>query len=275
MKIKDEYNNIVRQSSIPQTWKDKLKYCSLGVTPFSYGENRYKDIIAKSTTQVLLADYNKDYNYINANNIWVKFSSHISRHFIISQAPLLSTLIKHWSMIWQYSIPVTVMITNLTEKNKKKADIYWPNLNSSTQYGNIVVKCYDHSVISNGLHIRKFKLTSNGQIKYHYHLQYIKWNDLSIPPNISEIHNLILQTYNYSSELKLSSPILIHCSAGVGRSGTFLSCYCLFLQKQINLTSSLNISDLVLHLRTQRFGLVQTLSQYQFIYSYRHYLSTK
>ena len=275
-KIHDEYYSIVEQTPIPTTWVEKVKYCPNGTTYTSYKENRYPDIIAKSSSQVILNNINCKNSYINANNIYLNIDSNNNKqHFIVCQAPIESTMMKHWLMIWEQKSSLSIMLTDLIENNIKKADQYWPNINQSKTFGSIKVKCIEEKDLVKSIDmiekykLRKFSILCNNKIHYHYHIHYTNWSDGSTPNNSNEIYSLIKFTQIYKNK---NNPIIIHCSAGIGRSGTFLACYCIHQYIKNSLPSIPNIKNLILNMRVQRFGMIQTVYQYEFIYIYMYFL---
>jgi protein tyrosine phosphatase len=257
--ISEEYQIIINKTPIPKSWTDKVKHCPNGTTGFSYNENRYMDILAKTSTQVKISKY----PYINANHIILG-----NEHFIACQAPLETTIFKHWLMIWDHQISVSVMLTGLIEKGIVKANQYWPSLNKTLSFVSpsdktFNVKCVEEQDINGKFIVRKFAITYDNKLLYHYHIHYLNWPDDTAPTDLSEFNNLIEISKIYRGNS--NRPMLVHCSAGIGRTGTFLACY-------YNSKYNGNIRDLVLDMRQQRFGMVQTPDQYLFIYKYSQYL---
>lgn len=278
LNINNEYNSILEQTLVPITWNEKTKYCPNGTTYISYKENRYSNIIAKSSSQVIIDNIDPEQNYINANNIYINYDNNL-QHFIACQAPISSTMMKHWLMIWQQRSPVSIMLTDFIENNVVKADRYWPNIDKSCIFGHIKVTCLEEKDLMEKCKLRKFSIICNDIIHYHYHIHYINWIDGSIPESIDQLHSLIKFTYFYKikglkeNSILINKPMIIHCSAGIGRTGTFITCYYIYryIEKYLPL-SLLNIKDIVLKMRLQRFGMVQTIDQYRFIYEYTYFL---
>ena len=177
-------------------------------------------------------------------------------------------------MVWEQRSCIIVMLTSLFEKDRKKADAYWPdNIGQSTIYGDFVVTYLNCNVDYKNINIRTFQLSQlNAErevisSRSVHQLHYTEWSDMGTPTT-SGLLNLIRLTNICSSVCSskgYDGPIIAHCSAGVGRAGTFLAVAA--SQQLVNNNMSVNVPILVARLRFQRFGSVQTKQQYSFIYS--------
>ncbi|CAL1529511.1 unnamed protein product [Lymnaea stagnalis] len=222
-------------------------------------KNRYGNIIAYDHTRVVLDVEGEDIHddYINANYI---DGYNKKKVYIAAQGPSKPTLNDIWRMVWKENSKTIIMLTNSTESGKKKCDQYWPD-NGCEQYGNIVVQLLNIDILPD-FTIRTFLISKGGQSKYVKQFHYTTWPDHGVP---RFGHSLLLfrqkiRTYDYLD----NGTVVIHCSAGVGRTGTYIA-----VDTQLEKAKSEGIIDVYnfVHLmRTQRVNMVQTLEQYVFVY---------
>ncbi|RUS88217.1 hypothetical protein EGW08_004049, partial [Elysia chlorotica] len=222
-------------------------------------KNRYGNIIAYDHTRVLLDPDGEDAtdDYINANYIdgYKK-----QRVYIAAQGPSTSTLNDIWRMAWKENSKTIIMLTNVTESGKKKCEVYWPEM-GSLQYGNITVQLLEIDVLPD-FTIRTFLMSKGGQSKYIKQFHYTTWPDHGVP---RFGHSLLL----FRQKIRTYDPLdtgtlIIHCSAGVGRTGTYIS-----VDTQLEMAKSeglIDVFNFVHHMRSQRVNMVQTLEQYVFVY---------
>ncbi|CAF1121367.1 unnamed protein product [Rotaria magnacalcarata] len=229
-------------------------------------KSRYRDVLPGEATRVKLQpDDDGDRNdFINAN--YVSGYHDQEKAYIFTQGPLQTTLKDFWRMIWQENIAIIVMTTNVRESGTVKCYPYWPDQTKDVinaglyQVQNEKTDRYDSFVITT-LVLRK-KNHPNERIIYHAH--YRKWPDHGIPSNTKDALLFLDKVEDYRQITTTKAPILLHCSAGIGRTGTF----CVidieikrYLEKKI-----INIPSTVYKMRTERAGSVQTEDQYLFAY---------
>jgi len=178
--------------------------------------------------------------------------------------PLQSTVKDFWRMIWQENIVIIVMTTNIRETGTMKCFPYWPAkpkevLNSGPyQIQNENVEKFDSFTITT-FTLRKENHPENRTI---YHAHYLKWPDHGIPSNTKDALAFLDRVEYYRQLTMTRAPILLHCSAGIGRTGTFCAIDIgikKYLEKKI-----IDIPSTVVKMRTERSGSVQTEDQYLF-----------
>ncbi|PSN55870.1 Tyrosine-protein phosphatase 69D [Blattella germanica] len=233
-------------------------------------KNRYPDIKAYDQTRVRLSQVDSvvGSDYINANFV-IGYKER--KKFICAQGPMDNTVCDFWRMVWEQHLELILMLTNLEEYSKTKCAKYWPDDSEGDKvFGDFGVAHVREKRYSDYI-IRELKMwrTCGGGIKerereersiVQYH--YLVWKDFMAPEHPAGILKFIKRMNEaYSLE---KGPILVHCSAGVGRTGTLVALDSLL--QQLTDEGQVAIFNTVCDLRHQRNFLVQSLKQYIFIY---------
>ncbi|XP_071118552.1 receptor-type tyrosine-protein phosphatase H-like [Haliotis cracherodii] len=226
------------------------------------GKNRYKDILPFDATRVPLEIENEDdSDYINASYI----DGYMDQtRYVATQGPLEHTKNDFWRMIWQLNTAKIVMVTNLMESGKFKCYGYWPFCSSeSTMYGSISVQCAKEEVYETYT-LRSMAIWKEGtETRVIKQFHFTQWPDHGVPRDTTALlhfHKVVKDT-----TLPLSGPLVVHCSAGVGRTGTFLALD--YLLDQARSEGRVCVYNCVQHFRRKRMKMVQTKEQYIFIHN--------
>uniref|UniRef100_H2YNB0 Tyrosine-protein phosphatase non-receptor type 20 n=1 Tax=Ciona savignyi TaxID=51511 RepID=H2YNB0_CIOSA len=226
-------------------------------------KNRFKNILPYDHTRVVLSDDGDGNDYINA--CYIDCHS-VPRKYIATQGPLAKTEGDFWRMMWETKSSIIIMLTNLFENGKKKCQKYWPDFGAQRDFKQINVACTQEEVI--GCFVKRIFTIKLPEVSQGAHdvtqFHYTTWPDHNIPITTTGLHRLkhaVMEQHKKSGE---SKPIVVHCSAGAGRTGTFIAFDSLSMQ--MNDRPSINVFDTVVNLRMQRMDMVQTPNQYMFLH---------
>lgn len=260
--IRNEFEKLNRQTrrKLAEIVESEAYQNSPSLSQVNHFKNRYNNIYSLETTRVKLkthSDHDLDNDYINANYI---SGLGPTNDYIATQAPLPCTIKHFWLMVWENNSSRIVMLTSFRERGIQKADRYWPKIGASCRLGFFYVKTRSEKRMGEYLIHRTFQLTFQSKSRTIHHFQYLEWPDSGRPQSTRTIRRLIRKV-NRGQKI---GPLIVHCSAGIGRTGTFISID--LGLKEMCLGWNVNVPAIVKHLRTQRSLMVQSLEQYQFIY---------
>uniref|UniRef100_A0A674MCD8 Tyrosine-protein phosphatase non-receptor type n=1 Tax=Takifugu rubripes TaxID=31033 RepID=A0A674MCD8_TAKRU len=241
-----------------------------GQRPENKSKNRYKNILPFNDTRVILKNADPNVvgsDYINANylrnTLWESTSQKV---YIASQGCLASTVSDFWQMVWQENTRVIVMTTREVEKGRNKCVPYWPDSEGPKDVGQYVVTINSEREASDyKVRVLKMCPPQNSRIIWHY--QYISWPDHGVPEEPGGVLSFLAQVNAKQDEFAKAGPMIIHCSAGIGRTGTIVVIdMILETINTLGLDCDIDISKYIQMVREQRSGMVQTEAQYKFIY---------
>ena len=233
---------------------------------FNLKKNRYLNVKPLDSTRVKLSHSGTlGGDYINGNYVsgWQQPNAYIA-----TQGPIPGTFNDFWRMIWEENCGVIVMVTKETEMGKRKCDKYWPDEGKPLQCGTLEVIYRDYDVTED-LVVRRMTIRSSifNETREVVQYQVKSWPDQGVPENGGKFLELIHSVRDETQAAMArgqNGPVVTHCSAGIGRTGTFIavdiSLRRLLAAGNIDLLSTVN------HMRQQRVGSVQTIAQYRFCY---------
>lgn len=232
-------------------------------------KNRYGNILSQDDTRFKLNLKEFDSDYINAN--WISDNSNDSLNksdYIAAQGPLYKTRDDFWQMIWDSGSKIIVMLTKVIEDGRVKCDIYWPQ-NKNLETRDFIVSVTQPEKKEEDITIRKFIIQKKGfsDNREITQLHYQGWPDQGIPNNIKNFMQVVYKCQEYQEK----GPIIVHCSAGVGRTGCFIIIHNILktIMKQLKEGkgfSKINVRERLLHFRKQRCYLINSTEQYEFCF---------
>ncbi|XP_071504220.1 receptor-type tyrosine-protein phosphatase kappa-like [Diadema antillarum] len=231
-------------------------------------KNRFENIIAYDHSRVVLETVDGDphSDYYNANYIR-NFRG--EKVIIASQAPNEASLTDFWRMIWQENVETVVMVTALTQNGKDECTQYWPEETRSINIGNFSIFLFEEHTFSDHV-IRELdvKMGRSEEKRTVTQFHYMSWSKKEVPEDYTtllDFVDVVLRHHTTMPLFKRNRPMLVHCSAGAGRTGTFLTLYnMLFMMRE---TEKVDIFGFVNQMRENRIKMVDTQDQYLFIYN--------
>ncbi|XP_069760928.1 receptor-type tyrosine-protein phosphatase kappa-like [Narcine bancroftii] len=236
-----------------------LHSCTVAKEPHNSCKNRFPTIIPFDNSRVVLMGRGDD-GFINASYV---HGYKKQNNYIATQGPLAVTIGDFWHMVWQEKCTTILMLTKINEQGKTKCEQYWPAAGSQT-FGKFTVSllnewsCHSQEFIVRTLQLQKLGLGWTRQVQQFH---FLGWRDHSIPDNPIAIYRLLKAVNKRDQD---SGPLIVHCSAGVGRTGTLIAID--YLLQASEAEGRVDVRRCVEQLRRQRVGMVQKLEQYRFIY---------
>jgi protein tyrosine phosphatase len=235
--------------------------------PYNRGKNRYMNVKAIDSSRVKLSGgSNPGDDYINANFVdgWRRPGAYIA-----TQGPVPESFPHFWQMIWEQNCSTIVMVTKEIEMGRLKCHQYWPNAQDAMDAGAFQVISDVEDRSDPTVLLRKFKLKKNatGEVRDVSHLQMLSWPDQNTPETPRDFLDYLNKVRGLQGEGDAkgqTGPAVVHCSAGIGRSGTYMMLDTAL--KRMDQIGNVDACASVKHMRSQRHGSVQTLAQYRFIY---------
>ncbi|XP_003220623.1 tyrosine-protein phosphatase non-receptor type 7 isoform X1 [Anolis carolinensis] len=228
--------------------------------PGRAAKDRYRSILPNPQSRVCLKTMRnqEDECYINAN--YIRGYAGQEKAYIATQGPMLNTVNDFWTMVWQEESPLIVMLTKLKEE-KEKCICYWPDTEAT--YGSFTIRLqgvckYDEYTI------RNFTLQLKDKCRDVKHIVFSSWPDQKTPESAKTLLHLICEVEKIQQASENMGPIVVHCSAGIGRTGCFIAAQigC----QQLKDKGEVDILGIVCQLRIDRGGMIQTSEQYQFLH---------
>uniref|UniRef100_A0A8C5HJ97 protein-tyrosine-phosphatase n=1 Tax=Gouania willdenowi TaxID=441366 RepID=A0A8C5HJ97_GOUWI len=230
--------------------------------PINRPKNRYTNILPYDFSRVKLISMHNDEgtDYINAN--YIPGYKH-AKEYIATQGPLPETRNDFWKMVLQTRAAVIVMLTQCNERRRVKCDHYWPYSDEPVLYGEISVEMLSECESAEWI-VRNFRLGYADDSLDVLHLNYTSWPDHGVP-TVNAIESILQFVHIVRQQVSRSKePIIVHCSAGVGRTGTFIALD--RLMQHIREHEFIDILGMVSEMRSHRLSMVQTEEQYVFIH---------
>ncbi|XP_055986886.1 tyrosine-protein phosphatase non-receptor type 5 [Sorex fumeus] len=243
---------------IPMNFVDPKEYDIPGLVR----KNRYKTILPNPHSRVCLTSPDPEdplSSYINAN--YIRGYGGSEKVYIATQGPIVSTVADFWRMVWQEQTPIIVMITNIEEMNEKCTE-YWPEEQAAYDDVEVTVRQVIHT---EDYRLRLISLRSGTEERGLKHYWFTSWPDQKTPDRAPPLLHLVREVEEAAQqEGPRCAPIVVHCSAGIGRTGCFIatSICC----QQLRREGVVDILRTTCQLRQDRGGMIQTCEQYQFVH---------
>lgn len=229
--------------------------------------NRYRDVNPYDHSRIILHRGSTD--YINANLVKMERAK---RKYILTQGPLENTVSHFWGMVWEQNSKAILMLNKIIEKKQVKCHMYWPELKGPENQLNLndvglsvqMLRSEEYTHYTK----RVFRLTDVESTKSRevIQFQYNTWPDFGIPSSPIAFLQFLKQVRDSGALNDDVGPAVVHCSAGIGRSGTFCLVDCCLVLVDIEGENKVSVSELLLELRRFRMGLIQTPDQLFFSY---------
>ncbi|CAF0893231.1 unnamed protein product [Adineta ricciae] len=241
-----------------------------GAKPSNRSKNRYKDVLPYDRYRVILEMENQS-DYINASFIEDLYGT---RRYIAAQGPINDSVTDFLRMIWEFQITSVICTANEIEAGRLKFRRYWPEEETALQFGPYSVtkdETNEKAFSCEHYNIRPLIITHGENQRHILLYHFLHWLDHDVPDDEAPILELLLRLYDDRS-LSPETPILVHCSAGCGRTGSIIAidlCRLLIRDDHLFLTNTYQtypIYQIALHIRQFRIALIQTAKQFSFVH---------
>ncbi|XP_073668808.1 receptor-type tyrosine-protein phosphatase eta isoform X2 [Paramisgurnus dabryanus] len=233
---------------------------AIAQAPENKSKNRYNNVLPYDSSRVKLSMLNSQFDdYINANYMP---GYTIKKEFIAAQGPLPCTVNDFWRMVWEKNIYTIVMLTKCNEQGRVKCEKYWPA--EMNQFNHLKVTTISEIPLEDWT-IRDFEVKNakTGEARSVRHFHFTAWPDHGVPETTELLINFRHLVREHMDQYSRHSPTLVHCSAGVGRTGTLIAIDRLIFQ--IEREGVVDVFGIIHDLRMHRPLMVQTEDQYVFL----------
>ncbi|XP_066015608.1 receptor-type tyrosine-protein phosphatase F isoform X2 [Pocillopora verrucosa] len=223
------------------------------------GKNRYGNIVSYDHSRVLLEEIEGDKNssYINAS--YIPTYDEVTMTYIATQGPTSTTIADFWRMVWQENSFTIVMLTNLVELGKDKCNQYWPD--DTSKFGAITVTLHKAETFADYV-IRSLIVTKDSEKRTVQQFHYVTWPDKGVPQHSTAL--LGFRQKIHARHQATGGPLVVHCSAGVGRTGTYIAIDAML--ESAEKIKTVFIQNYVQVMRRSRPHMVQKDDQYVFLH---------
>lgn len=256
----------------------------VGQRPENRSKNRYKNILPIDEYRVILTDGDPNTSgsdYINANFIYSDNTGDLKKAYIATQGCMSDTICDFWRMVWCHNCKIIVMTTKLVEKGKGKCVQYWPEECDGTVehkvYQGALCITHKNTIQHVDYALREFELwkkvfKDGGEVEilpsrtiYQYH--FTSWPETFVPRDPGPVLSFLQDINDKQESLDEPGPVVVHCSAGIGRTGTIIVIDMIRNQIRVQgLNCEIDVPRAIQKVRAYRSGMVQTELQYRFIY---------
>ncbi|XP_065362485.1 tyrosine-protein phosphatase non-receptor type 61F isoform X2 [Calliphora vicina] len=229
--------------------------------------NRYRDVNPYDHSRIII--HRGGVDYINANLVKLERAE---RKYILTQGPLGDTVGHFWLVVWEQKTKAILMLNKLMEKKQVKCHLYWPErkgLDNALKLHEVkltieFLRCEEYKNFC----VRWFKLTDieSNQSREIIQFHYTTWPDFGIPSSPVAFLQFLKQVRDSGALEPNVGPAIVHCSAGIGRSGTFCLVDCCLVLVDKEGVQNVSVQDVLYELRRYRMGLIQTADQLYFSY---------
>lgn len=251
--------------------KKEPKYsCRAGELECNRPKNRYKDILPFDYNRIKLPVIPgiPESDYINGN--YVKGPDG-NTSYLALQGPLPKTVDDFWRLIADHKCKIVIMVCKEVEMGKLKCKRYWPeSKDEKLKFGGLDISLISENVLGEGFLMRTMNMKSAKEEMMVTQLQYTAWPDHDVPKSAEPLIEMNKTLSSLQGSKK--QQVLVHCSAGCGRTGTICAVDYAWTLLKMQKTDNFSVFDIVANLRRQRMAMVQTKEQYALVYKAVVYL---